>query len=158
MMEPSFEKFLVHLIDNEVNFLVVGALGVTLNGYVRLTEDVDILVDLNPSNIGRLIESLSRFGDGYGGEMDPSDFEATPGAIRLIEESEQCQVDIFTIMAGKLYPELAGAAETSIVGGKPFRYASKSQLIEFKNNSVREKDRIDVSALQQLPKNPRAFD
>lgn len=158
MMEPSFEKFLVHLIDNEVNFLVVGGLAVTLNGYVRLTEDVDILVDLDPSNLARLIESLSRFGDGYGGEMELSDFEATPGAIRLIEESEQCQVDIFTVMAGKLYPELAVAAEESIVGGKTFRYASMSQLIEFKTNSVREKDRLDVSALQQLQKNPKAFD
>ena len=89
--------------------------------------------------------------------MELSDFEATPGAIRLIEESEQCQVDNFTVMAGKLYSELVDNSETSSVGGKPFRFASKNQLIEFKNNSVREKDRIDVSALQQLKENPDAF-
>lgn len=72
MREPSFEKFLAHLIDGEINFIVVGGLAVTLNGYVRLTEYVDILVDLENPNIGRLIESLSKFGEGYGGEMGMS--------------------------------------------------------------------------------------
>jgi len=46
MMEPSFEKFLVKLLSDEARFIVVGGLAVTLNGYVRLTEDVDILIDL----------------------------------------------------------------------------------------------------------------
>ena len=43
MMEPTFEKLLVHLLKNDIRFIVVGGLAVTLNGYVRLTEDIDIL-------------------------------------------------------------------------------------------------------------------
>lgn len=54
MMEPSFEKFLVKLLADEVRFIVVGGLAVTLNGYVRLTEDVDILIDLAPANVEKL--------------------------------------------------------------------------------------------------------
>jgi hypothetical protein len=158
MMEPSFEKFLGHLIDGEINFIVVGGLAVTLNGYVRLTDDVDILVDLETSNIGKLIESLSKFGEGYGGEMKPSDFDDSPGAIRLIEESEQCQVDIFTTMAGQLYEDLIEETEAAQTAGKTFHYASKAQLIRFKSDSVREKDKIDASALRQLQENPKAFD
>lgn len=45
MMEPSFEKLLVLLADAKVDFLLVGGLAVTLQGYVRFTEDVDILID-----------------------------------------------------------------------------------------------------------------
>ena len=44
-MEPSFEKLLVTLARAEVRFIVVGGLAVSLNGYVRLTEDVDFVVD-----------------------------------------------------------------------------------------------------------------
>jgi len=41
-MEPSFEKLLARLADAAVEFVVVGGVAVTLNGYTRLTEDVDI--------------------------------------------------------------------------------------------------------------------
>jgi len=157
-MEPSFEKLLVHLIGDEVDFIVVGELAVTLNGYVRLTEDVDILVDLSPESLTRLIDSLGRFGEGFGGKMKPADITPEPGAVRIIEESEQCQVDIFSCLDGLFYNDFIDGAETSTVGGKLFRYASKSQLIRFKSSSVREKDRLDVSALEQLIENPRAFD
>ncbi|MAS95101.1 MAG: hypothetical protein CMO55_18045 [Verrucomicrobiales bacterium] len=157
-MEPSFEKFLVLLINAEVNFIVVGGLAVTLNGYVRLTEDVDILVDLDPDNLHRLISTLSQFGDGYGGEMTLDDFTPDPGAIRLIEESENLQVDIFSCMDGLSYSQIIHGTEEGQLGAKKFAYASKAQLIRFKSSSVREKDRIDVSAMKQLIENPRAFD
>lgn len=38
-MEPSFEKLLVRLADAGVQFVVVGGVAVTLNSYVRLTEE-----------------------------------------------------------------------------------------------------------------------
>ena len=106
MMEPTFEKFLAHLISDDVRFIVVGGLAVTLNGYVRLTEDIDVIVDLESLNLTRFIDSLSRFGEGYGGEMELEDFTPEPGAIRLVEESEQCQVDIFSCLEGLFYDDL----------------------------------------------------
>ncbi len=45
MMEPTFEKLLVLLADGQVQFVLVGGVAVTLHGYIRLTEDVDILVE-----------------------------------------------------------------------------------------------------------------
>lgn len=47
-MEPSFEKLLALLAGHEVRFVVVGGVAVTLQGYARLTEDVDLLVDDEP--------------------------------------------------------------------------------------------------------------
>ncbi|NRB73415.1 MAG: hypothetical protein HRU46_03570 [Verrucomicrobiales bacterium] len=41
-MEPSFEKLLVGLSKAKDDFVLVGGLAVSLNGYVRLTEDVDL--------------------------------------------------------------------------------------------------------------------
>jgi hypothetical protein len=40
-MEPSFEKLLVLLAKHGIEFVGGGGIAVTLQGYVRLTEDVD---------------------------------------------------------------------------------------------------------------------
>lgn len=157
-MEPSFEKFLVKLLSDEVKFIVVGGLAVTLNGYVRLTEDVDILIDLDPENVEKLIRSLSEIGEGFGGQLTPDDLNLDPGAIRIIEETESLQVDIFTSLSGLTYQDLKDSAEQATLRGRAFQYASKSQLIAIKSPSVREKDQLDVMALKQLMENPAAFD
>ena len=65
MMEPSFEKLLVVLADANVDFVLVGGLAVTLQGYVRFTEDVDILIDSNPGNVAKLLEVLAGYGEGF---------------------------------------------------------------------------------------------
>lgn len=158
MMEPSFEKLLEGLSSSGVRFIVVGGLAVSLNGYIRLTEDVDFVVDVCPDNIERLISFLKQFGKGYGGDLTPKDFELEPGAIRIFEETEDCQMDIFTINGGLTYQDLVDGADQTEVKGIKVLYASKQQLIEIKSSSQREKDRIDISALRQLIDNPEAFD
>lgn len=150
MMEPSFEKLLAHLAANRIEFLLVGGLAVALNGYVRLTEDVDILIDTNPENIARFIEAMAEYGEGHGGSFAPEDFDEIPGALRLIEETEQSQLDIFTVMDGLTYRDFISDAESYELGNHTIRYASRAMLIQFKSSSVREKDQIDVFALQRL--------
>ena len=58
-MEPTFEKLLVILAEAGVEFVVVGGVAVTLHGYVRLTEDVDILIESSPTNLQRFLDSLA---------------------------------------------------------------------------------------------------
>lgn len=157
-MEPSFEKLLAALADGEVRFLLVGGLAVALNGYVRLTEDVDILLDGEEENVRRLIAVLAVFGEGHGGRMHPSDITPEPGAVRIVEETENCQLDIFSVMSGLTYGDLIEGARETEVAGRIVRFASKSQLIRFKSDSVREKDQIDVMALRRLTEDPTAFD
>ncbi len=157
MMEPSFEKLLVKLTEADIRFIVVGGLAVTLNGYVRLTEDVDFVVDVAEDNVLGLIEFLQEFGEGFGGGLKVEDFKLEPGAIRVIEASEDCQMDIFTLIGGFTFDELIQDSETSSVGGRKFHYVSKKQLIAIKSSSTREKDKIDISAMNQLIENPDAF-
>lgn len=64
-MEPSFEKLLVLLAEHGVQFVVVGGIAVTLQGYVRLTEDVDLLVESSAENIDLLLATLSGYGEGF---------------------------------------------------------------------------------------------
>jgi hypothetical protein len=157
-MEPTFEKLLVLLADGEVDFVLVGGVAVTLHGYVRLTEDVDILVDGSGENIERLLGTLANYGEGFARELTAADFTDEEGAIRIVEESEMSQIDIFTRMSGLRYEDMVRDAEVVDVDERSIRYASKAALIELKGRSAREKDQLDVAALKQLEENPEAFD
>lgn len=70
-MEPSFAKLLARLANHGVHFLVVGGVAVTLQGYVRLTETVDLLIDGDPSNVRRLLACLADYGEGHARELSP---------------------------------------------------------------------------------------
>jgi predicted nucleotidyltransferase len=158
MMEATFEKLLVLLADGGVRFIVVGGVAVTLHGYVRLTEDVDILIERTPENVDRLLQTLAGYGEGFARELAPEDFSDEEGAIRIVEESEMSQIDIFTRMSGLLYGDIASDAETLALQGRSILFASKASLLRLKGSSVREKDQLDVAALQRLIEDPKAFE
>lgn len=157
-MEPSFAKLLVRLADAGVQFVVVGGMAVTLHGYVRLTEDVNLLIARTPENIARLLGTLADYGEGFARELSADDFADEEGAIRIVEETEQSQLDIFTRMTGQRFDDLIADASEFALSGRIIPYASKAALIRLKSASARDKDRLDVAALRQLLDNPRAFD
>jgi predicted nucleotidyltransferase len=158
MMEPSFEKLLALLAEAGVEFIVVGGVAVSIQGYVRLTEDVDILVEESEENLGKLLRCLGGYGEGFAAELSLADFTDEEGAIRIVEETEQCQIDIFTRMSGRRYGDVIVDADTFTVGSRKIAVASKPSLIGWKSESVREKDRFDAQALRRLQDDPRAFD
>ncbi len=61
-------------------------------------------------------------------------------------------------MTGRRYADVVGDAEVFKFNGLEVRYASKDALIAWKENSVRDKDRLDALALKKLQKDSRAFD
>ena len=75
MMEPSFEKLLVLLAEAKVNFIVVGGIAVSIQGYVRLTEVVDLLIDGSAGNVSRLLDRLADYGEGFARELSPDDVD-----------------------------------------------------------------------------------
>jgi len=158
MMEPSFEKLLAKLAEADVRFVVVGGIAVTLQGYTRFTDDIDLLIDEERGNVERLLAALADFGDGYARELSVEDFSDSEGAIRIIEEAEMCQIDLFTRLSGVKYAETVADAGVFLLGRHQIRYASKESLIFWKQQSVREKDRLDASALELLRQDPHAFD
>ena len=148
-LESSFEKLLVLLVQSKVEFVTVGGIAVCLNGYVRLTEDVDILVGKAAGNIQKLINALSSYGEGYASELTQEDFEDEEGAIRVIEVIESCQIDIFVRMQGLYledFQEDIHFFQTS--QGVKIPFLGSASLIRLKSTSLREKDRVDVSVLR----------
>ena len=62
MKIASVAAILRALNDAEVRVLVVGGLAVNAHGYLRLTKDADLAIDLVPDNIVRAFEALATLG------------------------------------------------------------------------------------------------
>ncbi|MCB0833417.1 MAG: hypothetical protein KDC45_08145 [Bacteroidetes bacterium] len=60
----SFEKLLAQLVRNEVQYITVGGFACVFNGFVRPTEDVDILLLRAEKNLQQFLETMSRYGIG----------------------------------------------------------------------------------------------
>lgn len=142
-----FEKLLVALAASKVDFAVVGGLAVIFNGYPRLTLDADILVHDAPDNLRTLIACLAGWGEGWARELQPEDFSAQEGSIRVVEEFD---LDIFTRMRGKSLEDFRPRLRHLETGGVKIPYLAPVDLIYLKQDSSRDKDRFDVQAMREI--------
>ena len=147
-MITSYEELLDRLAREKVRFALAGGLAVCLSGFVRTTDDVDILVDNAPDNIERLTRCLADFGDGHGATLTAADLIDEPGAIRI---QESFDLDIFVRMNGKSLADLSRWIDYHVLKtGTAIPYLKAEGLIETKLGSGREKDRVDIGALTDI--------
>ena len=142
-----FEKLLAGLVRSEVEFAVVGGVAVSLNGFVRATDDVDILVQAAPENIRKLLDCLAGWGEGFARELKMEDFVPQEGCIRVMEEFD---LDIFTRMRGYSLEEFRPRLRHLETSGVRIPYLAPEDLILLKQESWREKDQVDVAAMRKI--------
>ena len=143
----QFEKLLAALANNRVDFAVVGGLAVIFNGYPRLTLDADIIVSNAPDNLRRLLDCLANWGEGWARELKPEDFVFEQGAIRVIEDFD---LDIFTRMSGKSLDDFRPRLRYLKTGSVRIPYLAPEDLIFLKQDSWRDKDKLDVQAMREI--------
>ena len=147
-MEISFEKFILQLHDANVRFIVAGGFAVALNGFARMTEDIDLLLDLEPANLQRFISFMECYGEGNAKGLTIEELaDESPGCIRIIEEFP---IDLFVRLGEKSYQQWIDQTICIKIENRSILSLNRTALIEMKKSSNREKDQIDVSALQRL--------
>ncbi len=142
-----FERLLAALAADRVDFAVVGGLAVIFNGYPRLTLDVDILVNDAPENLRKLLDCLAGWGEGWARELKPEDFVFQEGAIRVMEEFD---LDIFTRMRGRSLEDFRPRLRHLETSGVRIPYHSPADHVFLKEDSWREKDKLDVQAMREI--------
>ena len=142
-----FERLLAALTRSEVDFCVVGGLAVVLNGYVRVTEDVDILVNPERANLERMLAVLKEWGEGWARELTPDDFPVQEGSVRILEQ--EFDLDIFVQMRGHKLDSFRPTLRFFGSSGVRIPYLGPDGLILLKQDSWREKDRRDVQAMRE---------
>lgn len=149
------------LNDAGVRYVVVGGLAVVLHGHPRLTADVDLVLDLEPSAARRALEALIRLGLQPRVPVEPMAF-ADPSQRESWISQKGMQV--FTLFSPENpllsldlfvqdpipFEDLWAHAETLDLGGIAVRVASLDDLITMKRAAGRPQDLLDVEALNAL--------
>ena len=145
------------LLSHNVSLVIIGGYAVIYHGYVRSTEDVDIIFERNGENELRLFAALSEL-DAFwiGEELDPETgieltFPVTPGYVAkthlMMLGTRFGYLDVFDFVPGLPAAHVSELIRTAELNtGRPF--VSLDWLKRMKQVSNRPKDRDDF---QQLP-------
>ena len=162
LFEPIFEA----LNRTGARYVVVGGVAVVLQGYTRLTVDLDLVVDLEPVAAGKTVSALSALGLRPRAPVDPMGF-ADPIVRREWIEQKGLQVFSFLdpnnpLLAVDLFVEpplpfeelWARSREVSL-GEIVVRVASVPDLLALKRRAGRPQDLADIAALEVLERERR---
>jgi hypothetical protein len=134
----------VGLLEAErVEYALVGGYALALQGIVRLTEDIDILVQPTLTNAERWVRALSRLPDGAARELEGDvTLHTEPYAIRI---NDEFTVDVMNSASGLTWDELVPYR----VRVEGIEVISLRGLLRMKEHG-RLKDRADAEAIRKV--------
>jgi hypothetical protein len=139
----------------EVRFVVIGGVAVGAHGYVRGTEDLDLVPDPDPENLGRLSEALAKLDSTLPtvGER-PFNPATDAGVIRrggnVTAMTRFGELDVVQRAKGvPSYSQLDEDAVDSELLGVPVRVCSLARLREMKEAQNRAQDQADLANLPE---------
>ncbi len=146
MLNSDYKDMLQVLLDNGVNFLLVGAYAMGVHGYPRATGDIDIWVEPSAENSARVYRSMVEFGAPLH-EIDETTF-GTPGVIFQIGVAPR-RIDIITTISGVGFDEARQQQQIAEIEDMPVPILSLNDLIRNKRATGRDKDRLDADRLEK---------
>lgn len=145
-LNPDWSEFLRVLLSQHVKFLLVGGHAVAGHGEPRLTEDLDVFVEVSVENARRIRKALIEFGLG---SVTPSEAELRePGRIWMIGRKPY-RIDILTEIDGVTFEECWPGRTEAEFEPAPIPVIGRIELLKNKRASDREKDRADIERLEQ---------
>lgn len=151
--ELRLRELLDRLVTADVRFVIIGGLAVNAWGYVRGTQDVDLVPDPERGNLDRLASVLEE----AGGRVETAQGRLAASAIRTFLTAGDR-----TLVATDLGPvevlqglpqvppfrQLDAEAVAVDLGGTVVRVCSLGALLAMKRASDRARDRDDLEALE----------
>ena len=128
---------------HEVRYLVVGGMAIIQQGFLRATEDIDLLIESSVQNIERVRSALSILPDQAVLEMQPQDLID----YTVVRIADEIIVDLMLKTCGISYAEARDEIEMVEIEGTSIPFASAKLLVRMKNTG-REKDALDLTYLQ----------
>jgi predicted nucleotidyltransferase len=141
-------KQLLRLFEEHgVQYALVGGHAVNYYGYVRTTQDMDLLVLPTAENAERIMEALSAFG--FGGARIPRElFERDKGAVHL--GAEPNRIDILTSLKGVDNENIFKGSQLVEIDGVSVNIISLEDLVRVKRSSDRPRDLADADELAKI--------
>jgi predicted nucleotidyltransferase len=146
-------ELLERLVEAEVRFVLVGGLAVNAWGYMRGTQDVDVVPDPDSENLAKLDRLLRELGGkvDVGGRLLDSASISTflRTGDRTFVHTELGQVDVLQgLPQVPRYEELEREAKWIDIDGLSVRVCSLEHLLAMKRAGGRPRDQDDFEALE----------
>ena len=140
-------KLLDRLNHEGVQYILVGGQAVRLNGFLRNTEDIDILLPSSVENGERVIRALSFLPSAS--ELEAGWIESNKDAPENIRVADDLLIDLLFVANGETYESLQPHIRKLMVDGVEVRTLDIEGLLKTKTN-YREKDLLDRQALLRI--------
>ena len=159
-MRGDLERIFRALDEAKVRYLVVGGVAVVLHGHVRLTQDLDLVVDLDPDNLERALASFESLGYQPRLPVRLRDFADAAIRRRWIETKNMTVfslwhprshfgIDLFVdepFDFDDVYPR----ARIADLGEARVPVVPREELLEMKRRAGRPQDLLDLDELERL--------
>lgn len=148
----DFDKFLEllrALAREDVDYVLVGAVALSLHGIVRTTEDVDLFIRPDADNVERLKRALrSVWDDRDISSITAQDLAGDYPTVRYGPPGEGFVIDLLSRLGSAFsFDDLE--AQTIALEGVPVRVATPATLYRMNKGTVRPIDRADAAALRE---------
>ena len=138
------------LRSHEVRYVVIGGIAAVAHGVPRATFDLDILIDPELDNAGKLLQALRACGFGTAHLISPAELLAHEITIF----KDKVRIDVQTSTPGLRFEDAWQHHREMVFGSTVFRVVSREDLIAAKTAAGRRIDLEDVQALHTEPPNP----
>jgi hypothetical protein len=119
-------------------YIVIGGMAIIQAGFVRATEDIDLLVDVSPENVERLRRALLTLPDRAVRDMADDDVEK----YAVVRVADEIIVDLMKKACGVEYHEASAMVDNITIEGVKIPFANTELLWRTKQTDG-EKDRLD---------------
>jgi hypothetical protein len=133
-----------------VAYVVVGGFAINRLGFVRATEDIDLLVARDRANQALVKKALETLPDKAIRELGDEDIAKWV----VVRVNDDITVDLMTAACGVRYEDAVSGIETEVIDGVPIPFASAELMLKTKQ-SHREKDSTDRDFLEKLIRQKR---
>ena len=140
-------KLLERFQREGVKYILVGGHAVRLNGFLRSTEDIDILLPASIENGRRVIKALNFLSSAA--ELRPEWFASSTDEPENIRVADDLLIDLLFAANGETYESLHAHVRTLTVEGVDINTLDIQGLLKTKTD-YRDKDLIDRKALLQI--------
>ena len=128
-----------------VAYVVVGGFAINRLGYVRATEDIDLLVACDRANQALVKKALETLPDKAIKELGDEDISKWV----VVRVNDDITIDLKTEACGVRYEDAVSGIENEVIDGVPIPFAGAELMLKMKQ-SPREKDSTDRSFLEKL--------
>ncbi|MDP2883655.1 MAG: hypothetical protein Q8P51_01355 [Ignavibacteria bacterium] len=135
------------LNDAGASYIVIGGMAMVQAGFVRTTEDIDLLIDPSAGNQERVRRALMQLPDQAVRDLASDDVDK----YSVVRVADEFVVDLMKSACGIGYEEAKAYVRFVDIGGVKIPFASPELLWKLKQTQ-REKDQLDLLFLKELLK------